>query len=206
MLQLSLCMRVIPLLSARSQEKRGPLHAAESRRERPGEARLLPGGSAEVRPVSHPQAPGVRSLHQQVGETRRHAPARFLHTHLCVSRPRRAVCFLKLNRFEEAKQECDRALRLEPNNRKAFYRRALAHKGLQVPSARSNHTPPLVRSVLTRLLFRGQDYLSASSDLQEVLQLDPNVREAEQELETVTGLLRRSLMEDSGENAPKVQI
>ncbi|CAF99339.1 unnamed protein product, partial [Tetraodon nigroviridis] len=112
-------------------------------------------------------------------------------THTCVCpRPRRAVCFLKLNRFEEAKQECDRALRLEPNNRKAFYRRALAHKGLQVPSARSNHTPPLVRSVLTRLLFRGQDYLSASSDLQEVLQLDPNVREAEQELETVTGLLR----------------
>lgn len=46
-----------------------------------------------------------------------------------------------------------------------------------------------------------QDYLSASSDLQEVLQLDPNVREAEQELEEVTALLRQSLME----NAAKVK-
>lgn len=42
-----------------------------------------------------------------------------------------------------------------------------------------------------------QDYLSASSDLQEVLQLDPKVREAEQELEVVTGLLRQSLMDNS---------
>uniref|UniRef100_A0A3B4BJ99 Sperm associated antigen 1 n=1 Tax=Periophthalmus magnuspinnatus TaxID=409849 RepID=A0A3B4BJ99_9GOBI len=73
------------------------------------------------------------------------------------------ICFLKLNRFEEAKQDCDSALELEPSNKKAFYRRALAHKGLK-------------------------DYLSASTDLQEVLQLDPNVREAEQELEMVTGL------------------
>lgn len=39
-----------------------------------------------------------------------------------------------------------------------------------------------------------QDYLSASTDLQEVLQLDPNVQEAEQELETVTNLLRESLL------------
>lgn len=46
-----------------------------------------------------------------------------------------------------------------------------------------------------------QDYLSSSSDLQEVLQLDPNVLEAEQELEVVTALLRQSLME----NAAKVK-
>lgn len=39
-----------------------------------------------------------------------------------------------------------------------------------------------------------QDYLSASTDLQEVLQLDPNVQEAEQELELVTNLLRESLV------------
>lgn len=45
----------------------------------------------------------------------------------------RAICFLKLNLFEEAKQDCDSALQLEPGNKKAFYRRALAHKGLQVP-------------------------------------------------------------------------
>ncbi|KAM9738301.1 sperm-associated antigen 1A [Menidia menidia] len=87
----------------------------------------------------------------------------------CVLYTNRAICLLKLSRFEEAKQDCDSALQLDPGNKKAFYRRALAFKGLQ-------------------------DYLSASSDLQEVLQVDPNVREAEQELEVVTGLLRQSLM------------
>lgn len=88
----------------------------------------------------------------------------------CAVYTNRAICFLKLNRFEEAKRDCDSALELEPSNKKAFYRRALAHKGLK-------------------------DYLSASTDLQEVLQLDPKVHEAEQELETVTGLLRKSLMD-----------
>ncbi|XP_034016182.1 sperm-associated antigen 1A [Thalassophryne amazonica] len=88
----------------------------------------------------------------------------------CAVYTNRAICFLKLHRFEEAKQDCDSVLELEPSNKKAFYRRALAHKGLQ-------------------------DYLSASTDLQEVLQLDPNVHEAEQELEVVTELLRRSLMD-----------
>ncbi|XP_054620165.1 sperm-associated antigen 1A [Dunckerocampus dactyliophorus] len=89
----------------------------------------------------------------------------------CALYTNRTICLLKLSRFEEAKQDCDAALLLEPTNKKAFYRRALAHKGLQ-------------------------DYLSASSDLQEVLQLDPNVREAEEELLLVTSLLRQSLMED----------
>ncbi len=42
-----------------------------------------------------------------------------------------------------------------------------------------------------------QDYVSASTDLQEVLQLDLNVQEAEQELETVTNLLRESLLANS---------
>lgn len=50
-----------------------------------------------------------------------------------------------------------------------------------------------------------QDYLSASSDLQEVLQLDPNVREAEQELEVVTGLLRESLMNSTAAHTPRVR-
>jgi hypothetical protein len=34
--------------------------------------------------------------------------------------------------FAEAKQDCDSALRLEPANKKAFYRRAMANKGLKV--------------------------------------------------------------------------
>lgn len=44
----------------------------------------------------------------------------------------RALCYLKLERFTEAKQDCDAALGLEPDNKKAFYRRALANKGLKV--------------------------------------------------------------------------
>lgn len=42
-----------------------------------------------------------------------------------------------------------------------------------------------------------QDYLACSSDLQEVLQQDPNVQEAEKELEEVTVLLRQSLADAS---------
>ncbi|XP_070691968.1 sperm-associated antigen 1 [Pempheris klunzingeri] len=86
----------------------------------------------------------------------------------CAVYTNRALCYLKLERFTEAKQDCDAALKLEPTNKKAFYRRALANKGLK-------------------------DYLACSSDLQEVLQQDPNVQEAEKELEEVTVLLRQSL-------------
>ncbi|XP_045900678.1 sperm-associated antigen 1-like isoform X2 [Micropterus dolomieu] len=86
----------------------------------------------------------------------------------CAIYTNRALCYLKQERFTEAKQDCDAALKLEPSNKKAFYRRALANKGLK-------------------------DYLACSSDLQEVLQQDPNVQEAEKELEEVTVLLRQSL-------------
>ncbi|KAE8288404.1 Sperm-associated antigen 1 HSD-3.8 Infertility-related sperm protein Spag-1 [Larimichthys crocea] len=92
----------------------------------------------------------------------------------CPIYTNRALCYLKVERFSEAKQDCDAALKLEPTNKKAFYRRALANKGLK-------------------------DYLACSSDLQEVLQLDPNVQEAEKELEEVTVLLRQSLV---NANAP----
>lgn len=55
----------------------------------------------------------------------------------------RALCYLKLEMFTEAKQDCDAALNLEPTNKKAFYRRALASKGLKVnratPNAISEH-------------------------------------------------------------------
>lgn len=47
----------------------------------------------------------------------------------------RALCYLKLERFAEAKQDCDAALKLEPTNKKAFYRRAMANKGLKVNRA-----------------------------------------------------------------------
>lgn len=51
---------------------------------------------------------------------------------VCVCR---ALCYLKQERFTEAKQDCDAALKLEPSNKKAFYRRALANKGLKVKRA-----------------------------------------------------------------------
>ncbi|CAL8338826.1 unnamed protein product [Gadus morhua 'NCC'] len=86
----------------------------------------------------------------------------------CTVYTNRALCYLKVEKFAEAKQDCDAALGLEPTNKKAFYRRALANKGLK-------------------------DYLASSSDLQEVLQQDPGVQEAEKELEEVTALLRQSL-------------
>uniref|UniRef100_A0A8C5GFV5 RNA-polymerase II-associated protein 3-like C-terminal domain-containing protein n=1 Tax=Gouania willdenowi TaxID=441366 RepID=A0A8C5GFV5_GOUWI len=90
----------------------------------------------------------------------------------CPIYTNRALCYLKLQMFAEAKHDCDEALKQEPTNKKAFYRRALANKGLK-------------------------DYLACSSDLQEVLQLDPNVQEAEKELEEVTLLVRQSLSNNS---------
>ncbi|XP_005930231.1 sperm-associated antigen 1 isoform X1 [Haplochromis burtoni] len=98
----------------------------------------------------------------------------------CTIYTNRALCYLKLERFAEAKQDCDAALKLEPTNKKAFYRRAMANKGLK-------------------------DYLACSSDLQEVLQQDPNVQEAEKELEEVTKLLRQSLASTSP-NKPRKTV
>ncbi|XP_041964279.1 sperm-associated antigen 1 [Alosa sapidissima] len=91
-----------------------------------------------------------------------------LKSNECAIYTNRALCFVKLDRFAEAKQDCDAALALEPENKKAFYRRALANKGLK-------------------------DYLACSTDLQEVLRLDSSVAEAERELQEVTELLRQSL-------------
>uniref|UniRef100_A0A8B9LED5 Sperm associated antigen 1 n=1 Tax=Astyanax mexicanus TaxID=7994 RepID=A0A8B9LED5_ASTMX len=82
----------------------------------------------------------------------------------CAIFTNRALCFIKLKRFAEAKQDCNSALNLESSNKKAFYRRALANKGLKV-----------------RVL----------SDLQEVLRLDTSVQEAQQELDEVTALLKQ---------------
>ncbi|XP_062394527.1 sperm-associated antigen 1 [Sardina pilchardus] len=86
----------------------------------------------------------------------------------CTVYTNRALCLVKLDRFAEAKRDCDAALALEPQNKKAFYRRAMANKGLK-------------------------DYLACSTDLQEVLRLDSSVAEAERELQEVTELLRQSL-------------
>ncbi|EFB26005.1 hypothetical protein PANDA_001869, partial [Ailuropoda melanoleuca] len=75
-----------------------------------------------------------------------------------------ALCYLKLGQFEEAKQDCDRALQMDSGNVKAHYRRALAHKGLK-------------------------DYQKSLNDLNKVLLLDSSIVEAKMELEEVTRFL-----------------
>uniref|UniRef100_A0A4W2EFX9 Translocase of outer mitochondrial membrane 34 n=1 Tax=Bos indicus x Bos taurus TaxID=30522 RepID=A0A4W2EFX9_BOBOX len=50
----------------------------------------------------------------------------------CAIYTNRALCYLKLGQFEEAKQDCEQALQMDHGNVKACYRRALAHKGLKV--------------------------------------------------------------------------
>ncbi|XP_047402865.1 sperm-associated antigen 1 isoform X3 [Sciurus carolinensis] len=82
----------------------------------------------------------------------------------CTIYTNRALCYLKLCQFEEAKQDCDQALQIDGDNVKAYYRRALAHKGLK-------------------------DYQKSLSDLNKVVLLDPNIVEAKMELEEVTRLL-----------------
>ncbi|XP_041104662.1 sperm-associated antigen 1 [Polyodon spathula] len=101
----------------------------------------------------------------------------------CAIYTNRALCNLKLNQFEEAKQDCDSALQLEPFNMKAFYRRAMAHKGLK-------------------------NYAYCMDDLKEVLRLDPNVTEAEKELQEAAELLsKQSVAPDSQEKQrKKIQI
>uniref|UniRef100_UPI003D815D3A uncharacterized protein LOC768178 n=1 Tax=Danio rerio TaxID=7955 RepID=UPI003D815D3A len=87
-----------------------------------------------------------------------------LDTHTCAAYTNRALCYIKLERFTEAQQDCDSALQIEPTNKKAFYRRALANKGLK-------------------------DYLSCRSDLQQVLRLDASVTEAQRLLMELTHLM-----------------
>ncbi|OWK04274.1 hypothetical protein Celaphus_00016405 [Cervus elaphus hippelaphus] len=72
--------------------------------------------------------PTAETPPDQVGDSCRHPqpgmPVPFHYT--------RALCYLKLGQFEEAKQDCDQALQMDHGSVKAYYRRALAHKGLKV--------------------------------------------------------------------------
>ncbi|NP_001070789.1 uncharacterized protein LOC768178 [Danio rerio] len=100
--------------------------------------------------------------HKETAE--RHTQSLQLDTHTCAAYTNRALCYIKLERFTEARQDCDSALQIEPTNKKAFYRRALANKGLK-------------------------DYLSCRSDLQQVLRLDASVTEAQRLLMELTHLM-----------------
>uniref|UniRef100_A0A8C6RZM8 Sperm-associated antigen 1 n=1 Tax=Nannospalax galili TaxID=1026970 RepID=A0A8C6RZM8_NANGA len=76
----------------------------------------------------------------------------------CAIFTNRALCYLKLGQFEEAKQDCDQALQIDGGNVKACYRRALAQKGLK-------------------------NYQECVTDLNKVLLLNPDIAEAKMELE-----------------------
>uniref|UniRef100_A0A3Q4BRQ6 Sperm associated antigen 1 n=1 Tax=Mola mola TaxID=94237 RepID=A0A3Q4BRQ6_MOLML len=160
-----------------------PLSAQQHRREEPPSAEVLQARAekaeektrAEVRFASLKQEGNDFVKRGQFQDALgKYTECLTLRPEECAIYTNRALCYLKLDRFTEAKQDCDAALRLEPANKKAFYRRALANKGLK-------------------------DYLACSSDLQEVLQQDPNVQEAERELEEVTALLRQSLANASAQ-------
>ncbi|XP_068425516.1 sperm-associated antigen 1-like [Clinocottus analis] len=149
-----------------------PLWAQQHRREEPPSAELLQGRAERKAEVLFSGLKQEGNDFVKKGQYQdalgRYSECLKLKPEECAVYTNRALCYLKLERFAEAKQDCDAALRVEPANKKAFYRRALANKGLK-------------------------DYLACSSDLQEVLQQDPNVQEAEKELEEVTLLLRQSL-------------
>ncbi|XP_035305543.1 sperm-associated antigen 1 isoform X2 [Cricetulus griseus] len=49
----------------------------------------------------------------------------------CAIYTNRALCYLKLGQFEEAKLDCDQALQIDGENEKACYRLALAQEGLK---------------------------------------------------------------------------
>ncbi|XP_034372690.1 sperm-associated antigen 1 isoform X1 [Arvicanthis niloticus] len=54
-----------------------------------------------------------------------------INSSACAIYTNRALCYLKLGQFEEAKLDCDQALQIDSKNVKACYRLALAQKGLQ---------------------------------------------------------------------------
>uniref|UniRef100_G3TVX7 Sperm-associated antigen 1 n=1 Tax=Loxodonta africana TaxID=9785 RepID=G3TVX7_LOXAF len=62
----------------------------------------------------------------------------------CAIYTNRALCYLKLCQFEDAKQDCDEALQIDDGNVKACYRRALANKGLKKRHSRSPGVDPSI--------------------------------------------------------------
>ncbi|NXB03568.1 TOM34 protein, partial [Cnemophilus loriae] len=50
----------------------------------------------------------------------------------CATYTNRALCYLALKQYKEAAQDCTEALKLDPKNVKALYRRAQALKELKV--------------------------------------------------------------------------
>ncbi|XP_073535725.1 sperm-associated antigen 1 isoform X2 [Phyllobates terribilis] len=85
----------------------------------------------------------------------------------CTMYTNRALCYLKLCQYEEARQDCDRALQRDGANIKALYRRAQAYRGLE-------------------------KYHDCASDLRKLTTLDPGVTEAKTLLTEITPFLSPS--------------
>eukprot|EP00731_Ephydatia_muelleri_P038357 Em0731g2a len=79
----------------------------------------------------------------------------------------RALCFLKLSKPRDALEDCEKALKMEPSNIKALYRKALANKALQ-------------------------RYSSSLWDLKAVLNLDPSNIATHKEYFTVVDMWKNS--------------
>lgn len=77
----------------------------------------------------------------------------------------RAICYLHQGRYFEAKQDCDKAIELDPTAVKAFYRRATA----------------------LRELHR---YHESLKDLKMVSELDPNLSHVRNEIDNIEKLLK----------------
>ncbi|KAI5733583.1 hypothetical protein M8J76_013499 [Diaphorina citri] len=82
-----------------------------------------------------------------------------------------AMCLLKLKQAKPAKDQCDKAIELEPNNEKAFFRRGNAYLDLNEPEL-------------------------AEKDFQKVLQIDPNNKAAVQKLTQTKQKLREQKIKE----------
>ncbi|KAG9478762.1 sperm-associated antigen 1 [Eleutherodactylus coqui] len=82
----------------------------------------------------------------------------------CTVYTNRALCYLKLRQYEEARQDCECALQRDAANIKALYRRAQAYRGLE-------------------------KYQVCASDLRKLIALDSSVTEAKTLLTEITPFL-----------------
>ncbi|XP_043931099.1 sperm-associated antigen 1 [Protopterus annectens] len=96
----------------------------------------------------------------------------------CAIYTNRALCYLKLNKYEESKNDCDLALQLEPSNIKALYRRAMANKGLK-------------------------NFETSVNDLNKIIILDQNIAEVNKELQELTEILAKQTHEQNCEKHRK---
>lgn len=76
----------------------------------------------------------------------------------------RAICYLNLNKYFDAKEDCDLAIKIDPTLIKAHYRRGLAHKELFCHS-------------------------KACDDFEKVLSLDTSSTQANKEIQSLQKLL-----------------